>query len=218
MVNVQRSASLAAVLTLHVLACAALLSYAPARSALLAAAPIMVDLIAPPKIEPRSEPPVEIVPPKPRPKPKPVVKPLPKSLEPSPVVTAPVETPSPAVVAPPPEAPPPPPVAVAQPEPVPAPVVEVSPPIFNAAYLDNPQPRYPPLSRRTGEQGRVVLRVLVTPAGSAQQIEVRASSGHARLDDAACEAVRQWKFVPAKRGEQPVAAWVLIPVSFRLDG
>lgn len=199
-----RSIGIAATLALHAVVGAALLSYAPARSALLAAAPIMVDLISPPEIEPKPEVPVEIVPPKPRPKP--VVKPQPKPPEPLPVVTAPVETPSPIVAVPP-------------PEPVPPPVVvEVSPPIFNAAYLDNPQPRYPPLSRRIGEQGRVILRVLVTPAGSAQQIEVRASSGHARLDDAAREAVRQWKFVPAKRGEQPVAAWVLIPVSFRLDG
>jgi protein TonB len=212
-----RSIAVSATLALHAVVGAALLSYAPARSALLAAAPIMVDLIAPPKIEPKPEAPVEIVPPKPRPKP--VVKPQPKPPEPLPVVTAPVETPSPIVVAPPPEPPPPPQAAIAPPEPLPPPVVvEVSPPVFNAAYLDNPQPRYPPLSRRIGEQGRVILRVLVTPAGSAQQIEVRASSGHARLDHAAREAVRQWKFVPAKRGEQPVAAWVLIPVSFRLDG
>jgi protein TonB len=97
-------------------------------------------------------------------------------------------------------------------------VVAVTPPIFNADYLDNPAPRYPPLSRRSREQGRVLLRVLVTPGGSAQEIEVRDSSGHPRLDDAAREAVRQWKFVPAKRGDEPVAAWVLIPVSFKLEG
>jgi len=214
--NAHRSASLAAVVALHALAAAALVSYAPARTALVAAAPIMVDLIAPPKIERKPEPPVEVVPPKP--KAKPVAKPLPKEPpkvpEPLPVVTAPVETPSPVVAAPPPE-PPPAPVAVEPPAPAPA---EVRPPIFNAAYLDNPQPRYPPLSRRIGEQGRVLLRVLVTPRGSAQEIEVRASSGHPRLDDAARDAVRQWKFVPAKRGDEPVAAWVLIPVSFRLDG
>jgi protein TonB len=210
---------LAVVLAMHAVAAAALLSYAPARSALLAAAaPIMVDLITPPRIEPRPEPPVEILPPKPRPRPKPAFKPLPKPAEPLPTVTAPVETPSPVVVAAPPEPTPQPPVARAPSGPVPAPLAEVSPPIFNAAYLDNPQPRYPALSRRIGEQGRVILRVLVTPAGSAQQIEVRASSGHVRLDDAAREAVRQWKFVAAKHGEQPVAAWVLIPVSFRLDG
>ena len=204
-------------MAVHALAVAALLSYAPARSALLAAAPIMVDLITPPRVEPKPEPPAEIVPPKPKPVAKPLRKEQPKPPEPLPVVTAPVETPSPAVAAPP-EPPPPPPVALAAPEPAPPPAVEVTAPIFNAAYLDNPQPRYPPLSRRIGEQGRVLLRVLVTPGGSAQEIEVRASSGHARLDDAARDAVRQWKFVPAKRGDQPVAAWVLIPVSFRLDG
>lgn len=216
--DAQRSASLAIVVAMHAAAAAALLSYAPARSALVAAAPIMVDLITPPKIERKPEPPVEVAPPKPEHKPvaKPLPKEPPKPPEPLPVVTAPVETPSPVVAAPPPEPPPPPaPVTLAAPAPAP---VELTPPVFNAAYLDNPQPRYPPLSRRIREEGRVVLRVLVTPRGSAQQIEVRASSGHSRLDDAACEAVRQWKFVPAKRGEEPVPAWVLIPVSFKLDG
>jgi periplasmic protein TonB len=219
-----RVAGVAAAAALHVLAGAALLSHAPTRSALLAAAPIMVDLITPPKVEPRAEPPVEIAPAKPRPKPKPVAKALPKPPhEPLRVVTAPIETPSPVVVTPPPEPPtPPPPIALAPPEPVaaaaPAPVAAVTPPIFNADYLDNPAPSYPSLSRRTKEQGRVILRVRVTPAGTAQEIQVHASSGHSRLDDAAREAVLHWKFVPAKRGEEPVSAWVLIPVSFRLDG
>lgn len=211
-----RVAGVAAAAALHVFVGAALLSYAPTRSALLAAAPIMVELITPPKVEPRVQPPVEIIPPKPRPKR--VAKPLPTPPEPSPVVTAPVETPTPAELAPPPEPPPPPPAPVAIATPAPAPVVAVTPPIFNADYLDNPAPRYPPLSRRSREQGRVLLRVLVTPGGSAQEIEVRDSSGHPRLDDAAREAVRQWKFVPAKRGDEPVAAWVLIPVSFKLEG
>ena len=67
------------------------------------------------------------------------------------------------------------------------------------------------------EQGRVVLRVLVSRAGSPAQVELRASSGFARLDESALETVRGWKFVPARRGEEPVEAWVLIPISFRLE-
>jgi protein TonB len=47
-------------------------------------------------------------------------------------------------------------------------------------------------------------------------VELRESSGHPRLDDAAAAAVRRWRFVPARRGEQPVGAWVLVPISFNL--
>jgi protein TonB len=208
-----------AAIALHALAGFALLSYEPARSALFAAAPIMVDLITSPKVEPEPEPPVEIVPPKP--KPKPVVKRRPRPPEPKPVIAAPVEAPAPVVTAPPPPPPEPAPapvVAAPPAPPAPAPVVPVTAPVFNADYLDNPPPRYPALSRRIGEKGRVILRVLVNASGAADEVQIRRSSGHARLDEAARGTVRRWKFVPAKRGEQPVAAWVLIPISFRLEG
>ena len=98
------------------------------------------------------------------------------------------------------------------------PALPVTQPIFNADYLENPAPAYPPLSRRTGEQGRVTLRVLVNASGRADDAQVRASSGSARLDDSARSAGLQWKFVPAKRGDEPVPAWVLIPITFRLEG
>lgn len=203
---------------LHIALGAALLSYQPSRQALFAAVPIMVDLITPPRIEPKPEPPVEIPPP-PKPKRKPVVKPIPKEPDPPPVVIAPAEAPAPIEVAPPLPAPPPPPEPAPAPAPVaPAPVVLATPPIFTADYLENPPPAYPAASRRLGEEGRVVLRVLVNAAGGADEVQIRASSGHARLDDAARETVRGWRFVPAKRGEQPVPAWVLIPISFRLEG
>jgi protein TonB len=192
-----RSVGAAVVVALHALA--AMLSYQPARSALLAAAPIMVDWIAQPRIEPRREPPKQ--------KPKPVAQPEPQPVEPAPIIAAANETPAPMT------APAPPPAPIAVPEPAP-----LTMPIFNADYLDNPAPSYPALSRRLHEEGRVLLRVLVNPAGRADEVQVQSSSGHARLDTAARETVRGWKFVPAKRGAEPVAAWVLIPVSFRLEG
>lgn len=89
-------------------------------------------------------------------------------------------------------------------------------PRFDAAYLKNPPPPYPPLSRRLGEQGRVMVRVFVDTSGAPAQIELRESSGHRRLDDAAASAVRRWRFVPARRGTEPVGAWVLVPISFNL--
>jgi protein TonB len=190
-------------LALHALAAAALLSYEPARKALLAAAPIMVDLILPPKVEPaKPQPPTEL------PKPKPVAKQVERPIE-LPLLTAPAEAPSPVV------APPPPPIVVTAP---PAPPVPVTPPVFNADYLDNPAPAYPSVSRRMREQGRVLLRVLVNVNGSADEVQLRTSSGYARLDETALDTVRRWKFVPAKRGAEVVPAWVLIPISFRLEG
>ncbi len=190
-----------------------LLQYTPARSALAQMAPIMVSLIAPPKI---AEKPQELPKPLPvRPKAKP-----PKSAQPQPLITAASEAPSPVTVpapAPQPPAPaesPPPPPSAARAA-TPAPFV---PPNFNAAYLDNPPPPYPALARRMGEQGKVVLRVLVNVKGTADKVELKSSTGSARLDNIALETVKRWRFVPARQGSEPVAAWVLIPITFTLEG
>lgn len=91
-------------------------------------------------------------------------------------------------------------------------------PRFDADYLSNPAPAYPPLSRRMGEEGKVVLRVFVEPGGRAGQIELNSGSGSPRLDLAAQEAVWRWKFIPARRGDEAVGAWVLIPIVFNLKG
>jgi protein TonB len=88
---------------------------------------------------------------------------------------------------------------------------------FDADYLRNPKPPYPPISRRMREEGRVVLRVRVTADGGAGDVEVSASSGSTRLDEAALRTVRQWKFIPARRGQMSVQSWVLVPVTFKLE-
>jgi len=109
--------------------------------------------------------------------------------------------------------------AAAPPAPSVAPRAEqtVTPPVFNAAYLRNPPPRYPPAARRNSEEGTVVLRVLVTTDGTASRTELDRSSGSAVLDSAALEAVRSWRFVPARRGSQNIEDWVRVPVVFRLE-
>lgn len=89
---------------------------------------------------------------------------------------------------------------------------------FDADYLRNPAPVYPPMSRRRGEQGEVRLLVAVSADGVPERVEVRQSSGYARLDEAAVRAVKEWRFVPARRGDRPVAASVVVPVAFRLEG
>lgn len=105
----------------------------------------------------------------------------------------------------------PPPPAAAVPVP-PAP----SQPRFDADYLNNPKPPYPPLSRRLREEGVVMLRVYVLPSGLPDAVELKRSSGSARLDDVALTTVRQWRFVPARSGEVAVGAWVVVPIAFSL--
>lgn len=91
-------------------------------------------------------------------------------------------------------------------------------PRFNANYLDNPAPGYPAVSRRLREEGRVLLRVRVDASGTPSQVTLHQSSGFDRLDVRAAETVRRWKFVPARQGGAPVAAWVIVPIQFSLKG
>ncbi|MBS0002998.1 MAG: energy transducer TonB [Thioalkalivibrio sp.] len=90
-------------------------------------------------------------------------------------------------------------------------------PGFGAAYLNNPPPEYPRISQRRREEGTVVLWVSVAADGRPVNWRVERSSGHERLDDAALEAVSGWHFEPARRGNRPVAASVLVPMEFRLQ-
>ncbi|MBC7501242.1 MAG: energy transducer TonB [Herminiimonas sp.] len=130
------------------------------------------------------------------------------SEQPAPAIASRADSAPPAPAAP--EAPP----APAAPS-APAPVA-VTPPRFNAAYLNNPPPAYPPLARRMGDEGKVMLRVFVTPEGTAGEVRVLTSSGSPMFDDAAMAAVRQWRFVPARQGDNAVAAWVQVPIVFKL--
>jgi protein TonB len=92
----------------------------------------------------------------------------------------------------------------------------VTQPRFDADYLNNPKPAYPSMSKRLGEEGQVLLRVLVGQEGGAEQIQVLRSSGFARLDEAAQAAVSRWRFIPAKVGNNATTAWVQVPVTFEL--
>jgi protein TonB len=88
---------------------------------------------------------------------------------------------------------------------------------YNVATLNNPKPPYPLAARRRGLQGRVLLTAHVLADGRCEQVEVRHSSGHELLDIAARDTVRHWRFLPARRGDTPVDAWVEVPITFRLD-
>jgi protein TonB len=208
-----RLGAIGVALALHAVVIVALLQLEPVRTALADGVPIFVSLVAP----------------APKTQPKPDVLPQPLPVKPRVQRTKPVDTPpiTPAVTGGPAPLMAPPPVPAetiiareaapaAAPVAAPAAPVPVTPPAFNAGYLDNPPPDYPPFSRRMHEEGKVILRVFVSEQGLPSQVEIRTSSGYTRLDDAALSTVRQWKFIPARRGEMPVAAWVLVPISFIL--
>lgn len=89
-------------------------------------------------------------------------------------------------------------------------------PKFDADYLDNPKPVYPPVSRREREQGKVLLRVYVEASGAAGKVELATSSGYERLDKSALAAVSRWRFAPARQGPEALAAWVTVPIIFSL--
>lgn len=209
-----RFTTLAGVAAAHALALVLLASFVPAESIADFVRPLTVRMIElAPEIPAAPEPPPP--PPKPRPvRPRPAPAPIVAVNTPAPpAAEAPVFT----VAAP----PAPEPVAVA-PAPTfvpapPAPPAPVTQARFDAAYLNNPKPVYPASSRRLGEEGRVVLRVHVDPEGHATKIEIKSSSGFPRLDAAAQDAVARWRFVPARRGDEPIAAWVLVPIVFSLE-
>jgi protein TonB len=93
---------------------------------------------------------------------------------------------------------------------------QVTPPSFDAAYLNNPEPPYPPAAVRAGQQGTVMLRVMVKRDGLPSRVEIAKSSGHRVLDTAAQDQVWSWRFAPARLGTEPIESWVVVPVVFRL--
>jgi protein TonB len=78
------------------------------------------------------------------------------------------------------------------------------------------RPSYPTSARRLGIQGMTTLRVYVAADGRVSEVLVHESAGHPDLDSAAAEAVKRWRFEPARRGAEAVGVWVLLPVEFRL--
>jgi protein TonB len=85
------------------------------------------------------------------------------------------------------------------------------------AYGANPAPAYPLVARRLGMEGVVMLEVVVAPDGTAADVRVLQSSGHAPLDESALRTVRtSWRFIPARQDGVPVTSRVTVPIRFRL--
>jgi protein TonB len=90
-------------------------------------------------------------------------------------------------------------------------------PVFTELkLLEFRTPAYPPRCLRLGIEGRVRVHVLVGENGKPQEVTLGRTSGDSSLDEAAMEAVRRWRFEPARRNGVPVRAWVAVPVQFKL--
>ena len=139
---------------------------------------------------------------------------LPRTIAPVPTLSQTVQETAPAVAVASPEAPR---VVVESKAPAARAEPPATPPLFNAAYLRNPAPVYPTVARRSGTEGTVMLKVLVSPEGAPVRVELDQSSGSQPLDGAALDAVKGWRFVPARRGTQNIEGWVRVPIVFKLD-
>jgi periplasmic protein TonB len=82
--------------------------------------------------------------------------------------------------------------------------------------IDGPAPPYPPDARAAGREGKVRVKVLISETGRVQDIVLAQSSGNQSLDDAALAALKRWRFRAAVRDGQTIAAWVVVPVLFKL--
>ncbi len=170
---------------------------------------------------PVQSPPVVQVQPKAKPEPAPKARPKPptkpevpaaasRDLAPAPAPTVPDPAPEPDAAASDQSSPT---LATPAAEPSAAPVV---PPHVDKSRHNNPAPVYPPASRRRGEEGTVLLELWVGADGSVSEVSIKRSSGFVRLDRAAREAVRRWRYIPARQGNRPIEYRYLQPITFGL--
>lgn len=181
---------------------------------------IVSDILTPPEpLKPPPPPPPAPkpppAPPTPRPKaatPPPAPKPM-AIQDPTPSPSAPTGVTTPQPPAPPIAAP----VAVEAPPPAPPAPPKITLPSTDADYLNNPKPPYPAISKRLGEQGKVLVRVLIGVDGLPQSATVFKSSGFDRLDHIATETVMKWRFTPGKRNGVAEAMSFNVPINFVLE-
>lgn len=88
--------------------------------------------------------------------------------------------------------------------------------VSSPRYAQNPKPLYPQEARAKGYQGKVLLRVEVLANGRVGQVALKKSSGCEALDRSALAAVKEWRFIPARKGAVAVPVWVVIPIKFQL--
>jgi protein TonB len=225
-----KRALLALVIFFHVGGGWALTQVEPVKLVVGDIAPMEVRMV-PAEQQAQPDPPMEEPPPLPEMPPPPelatVIDPPPPDLPPP---VFPVEAPPPPPPPKPPEPKPPPPKPVQKRPPTPqapveaqpqqaAPAAPAAPKTISASqlgYVVPPNPIYPARSRKAGEQGNVMVRVLIDVTGRPAQVSLQTSSGHPELDQSALSAVRAAQFRPYAEGGLTQAVWVLVPINFVL--
>ncbi|MBI5255028.1 MAG: energy transducer TonB [Burkholderiales bacterium] len=211
----ERRLLIAGIAAVHLLAVWALLQTAPVRRALKEAAPLMVSLLS---IERPTEPVPALPPP-----PKAAAAPLQPALPVPQVILAPTAAPQPLAPAPvvaevPPATP-----TVVSVSTVPVPPLAPAPPTVRqlpptaVRYLVPPAIEVPMASRRLGESGTVLLRVLIDVNGLPRQVTLHKSSGHARLDEQALQAMRGARFKPYTENGVAVEGVAIAALQYELD-
>lgn len=84
-------------------------------------------------------------------------------------------------------------------------------------YLVPPKPTYPISAKRAGEQGKVLLRILIDEKGHPERVDIHLSSGYVRLDEAARSAAQRALFKPHLEDGRPVSVYVVVPINFSLN-
>ena len=108
------------------------------------------------------------------------------------------------------------PTAPAAPSPTP-PAPSTPRTVSSVEYIKAPQLIYPNLSRRLGESGTVVLRILINEKGLPEQILIQKSTGYSNLDEAGRQAAQRALFKPMIENGKPVPVYVLVPLTFQLS-
>mgnify|MGYP003617156715 FL=1 len=108
------------------------------------------------------------------------------------------------------------PTAPAAPSPTP-PAPSTPRTVSSVEYIKAPQLIYPNLSRRLGESGTVVLRILINEKGLPEQILIQKSTGYINLDEAGRQAAQRALFKPMIENGKPVPVYVLVPLTFQLS-
>ena len=164
----------------------------------------------------------EPTPPKPQPAPPKTVAIVKKSITPPRPIPVVNNTPSETAISVPTPPPQPPqreePVVAAAP--APAPVAAPAQPrtiTSGVEYIQPPDVKYPAVSKRMGEEGKSVIRVLINEKGRAERVEVQKSSGSSRLDDAAKQAVMRALFKPYMEDGKALPVFAIVPINFQLS-
>jgi len=94
-----------------------------------------------------------------------------------------------------------------------APTLDAEP---KALTQSNPKPAYPLLAFKMKIQGKVLLIVDVAESGAVNKVTLAESSGNESLDRSALDAVKNWKFTPARKNGVIVSQVIKVPITFSL--